>query len=91
MESLALVVALLFISALLGGPIALALTYLPLETKKSRLFRRAIVTLFAGWGALTALQFAIANVTVFVRIMGAAGVAVSAFALKREYGTKTEN
>ncbi len=85
MESLAVLVTILLISATLSGPIALALTYLRVASKKGRIAKRFGVTLFALWGALTALQFAISNLAIFPRIMGLVGVAISIFALKREF------
>lgn len=91
MESLALIVAILFASALLGGPIALALTFLRLKRKRNRLIKRFGVTLFATWGGLTALQFAIANVPIFPRLIGVAGLVFSILALKREFAPKPED
>lgn len=85
MESLALLVTVLLISATLCGPIALALTYLTSKTTRGKVVKRISVVILALWGALTALQFAISNLSVFPRIMGLTGVLISIYALKREF------
>ena len=85
MESLALLVTILLLSALLSGPIAYALTYVRVRSRNGHLARRMSVTLLALWGAITALQFAISNLSFFPRIMGVAGVVISLMALKREF------
>ncbi|MBI3428986.1 MAG: hypothetical protein HY050_02800 [Actinobacteria bacterium] len=90
MESLAVLVTVLLISATLSGPIALALTYLRVKSKSGKFAKRTFITLFAMWGALTALQFAISNLSFFPRIMGVAGVSLSIYALKREFFTRSE-
>ena len=91
MESLAVLVTILLLSAILSGPIALALTYLSAKTKRGRVVKRFAVTLFALWGAITSLQFAISGLSLFPQIMGITGVAVSIFALKREFIRRVKN
>ena len=86
MESLAAVVAFLFITALLSGPIALALTHKKVHSRKGRLVRRSFITMFALWGTMNGVQFALANVPVFARLIGVMSVVTSAFAFKREFG-----
>ena len=86
MESLAAVVAFLFITALLSGPIALALTHKNVVSRKGRLVRRSFVTMFALWGTLNGVQFALANIPVFPRLIGIMSVITSALAFKREFG-----
>lgn len=89
MESLAVLVTILLLSAVLSGPIAYGLTYARVHSRNGFLARRLGVTLFALWGAMTAVQFAISNLALFPRIMGVAGVLISLLALKREYRTRT--
>ena len=91
MESLALLVMILLLSAILSGPIAYGLTYVRVHSRKWFFARRIGVVLLALWGALTALQFAISNLAPFPRIMGVAGVAISLLALKREFKVHTLN
>jgi hypothetical protein len=91
MESLAVLVTILLLSAVLSGPTAYGLTYIRVHSRNGFLARRLGVTLLAFWGALTALQFAISTLTLFPRIMGVAGVVISLLALKREFKTRTLN
>jgi hypothetical protein len=86
MESLAAVVAFLFITALLSGPIALTLTYKNVHSRKGRLVRRSFVTMFALWGTMNGIQFTLANIPVFARLIGVMSVVTSGFAFKREFG-----
>lgn len=86
MESLALVVAILFLSAIFCGPIALGLTYLHVRSKNGERLRRIAVGLFALGGSLTSLQFALAAVPLFPRLIGVAGLVISIIAVKKEFG-----
>ncbi|MCX6430063.1 MAG: hypothetical protein NTX12_03680 [Actinobacteria bacterium] len=85
MESLAALVAFLFITALLSGPIALALTYKVIRTQKGRLVRRSFITMFALWGTLNGVQFALSNIPAFARLIGLMSIITSGFAFKREF------
>ena len=85
MESLALIVAILFVTAILSGPIALGLTYIHAQTARGRKFLRVFISLFGIWGVLNGLQFAIANVPIFPRLIGLMSVITSVFAIKREF------
>lgn len=91
MESLAVLVTILLLSAVLSGPIAYGLTYVRVHSRNGFLAKRLGVTLFALWGAITAMQFAISNLALFPRIMGVAGVVISLLALKREFKARTLN
>lgn len=86
MESLAFLVAILFLTALISGPIALGLTFLKPATSRGYKIRRVLVTLFAIWGVLNGMQFAIAAVPVFPRLVGVMSVATAVYAAKREFG-----
>ncbi|MDP1721472.1 MAG: hypothetical protein Q8L08_10845 [Candidatus Nanopelagicaceae bacterium] len=85
MESLAVLVMILLLSAVLCGPIAYALTRVQVHSKKSALAKRMAVTLLALWGALAGFQFAISNLGFFPRVMGVVGVTISVLAVKREF------
>jgi uncharacterized membrane protein len=89
MESLAAVVAFLFITALLSGPIALGLSYKKLLSRKARLIRRSIVTMFALWGSMNGVQFTLAHIPLFARLIGVMSIVTSALAFKREFGTNS--
>lgn len=91
MESLAVLVAILLLSAVLSGPTAYGLTHVRVHSRNGFLARRLSVTLLALWGAITAAQFAISTLALFPRIMGVAGIMISLLALKREFKTRTLN
>ena len=86
MESLAWIVAFLFLTALISGPIALGLTFLQTTTLKGRRNRRIIITVFGIWGILNGIQFVLASLPVFPRLIGVMSVVTAAFAIKREFG-----
>lgn len=86
MESLALLVAFLLLSTLLSGPIALGLTYLRVRSKNGERMRKIAVALFSLWGSMSGVQFALSAFPLFVRLFGGVGVAVSLFAVKKEFG-----
>lgn len=87
MESLAVLVTILLLSAVLCGPIAYALTRVPVETRKGALVKRMAITLLALWGALAGFQFAISDLGFFPRVMGVVGVTISVLAVKKEFTT----
>lgn len=86
MESLALVVAILFLTALISGPIALGLTYLRPKKLRGRRIKRIIITIFGVWGILNGIQFILASLPIFPRLVGVMSVLTAALALKREFG-----
>lgn len=86
MESLAFVVAILFLTALISGPIALGLTFLRTKTMRGRRIKRVIVTIFGIWGVLNGIQFILASLPILPRLVGVMSVLTAAFAIKREFG-----
>jgi hypothetical protein len=86
MESLAWIVAILFFTALISGPIAIGLTFLVPKTLRGRKVRRLLVSLFSIWGILNGIQFALAAVPTFPRLVGLMSVVTAGFAIKREFG-----
>jgi hypothetical protein len=84
MKSLAVLVAILFLTAIFGGPIALGLSYFNVTSRRGRLIRRIAIFTLSLWTILTGLQFLIANVPVFVRFIGIAGMTFAGVAIFRE-------
>ena len=82
MESLALLATLIISLTVLGGPISLAITFLP-----QRLLPLAVIKVFAFLIALIAVFFGIALVisvdSIGARIMGSFGVITAATAIYR--------
>jgi len=84
MKSLAVLVAILFLTSIFGGPIALGLSYFHVTSRRGRLIRRIAIFTLSLWTILTGLQFLIANVPVFVRFIGIAGMTFAGVAIFRE-------
>ena len=82
MESLALLATLIISLTVLGGPIALALTFLP-----KRLFPIAVIKILASLIAVIAIFFGISLIvsvnSIGARIMGSFGVITAATAIYR--------
>ena len=86
MESLALVAAIVLFSALLGGPVAYLLTFLPSKPRKLRIARTIAVVLLSLIGLLFGFQLVIASgVPLIPRLIGFIGVSSSILALLYEF------
>ena len=90
MESLAILVALILAIALLSGPTALFLTWLPVLNRESTskiaaLIRRILVTFLVVIGSLMSFNLFIANVGFAASLMAIIGSVTAFFAVKREY------
>ena len=86
MESLALVAAIVLFSALLGGPVAYLLTFLPSKPRKLRIARTIAVVLLSLIGLLFGFQLVIASgVPLIPRLIGFVGVSSSILALLYEF------
>jgi len=91
MESLALLVGILFLCALSGGPISYLLTRISINQsndrkyKVARALRAGFVLFFALIGIVAGVQIAINTTPIFVRLICLSGVAISILALKRQF------
>jgi hypothetical protein len=91
MESLAMLVVILFSIVIFTGPAGFLLTSKTLwEYSKSRkvfwIFRRVLVSIFSMIGIAISLRgFVFTEIPVGPKIVALAGVALNVFALKREY------
>ncbi len=86
MESLALLAIVVLFTALIGGPVAFLLTYLPDQPKRLRVSRTIAVAILSLIGLLFGFQLVIAgSVPLVPRIIGIIGVASSATALLYEF------
>ena len=96
MESLAIVVAILFLIALLAGPLSIALSSQfvksRLETKASlaivilNLLRKFVHLIFVAFGNLIGVQFLfIAGLPLFPRLVGVFSIVTCYIGLRREY------
>ena len=86
MESLALLAIIVLFTALIGGPVAFLLTYLPDQPKRLRVSRTIAVVILSLIGLLFGFQLVMAgSVPLAPRIIGIIGVASSATALLYEF------
>jgi heme-degrading monooxygenase HmoA len=86
MESLALLAIVVLFTALIGGPVAFLLTYLPDQPKRVRLSRTIAVVILSLIGLLFGFQLVIAgSVPLVPKIIGLIGVTSSATALLYEF------
>jgi len=86
MESLALLAIVVLFTALIGGPVAFLLTYLPDQPKRVRVSRTIAVVILSLIGLLFGFQLVMAgSVPLVPRIIGIIGVASSATALLYEF------
>ena len=86
MESLALVAVIVLFTSLVGGPVAILLTFLPDTPKKIRVFRTIAVILLSLIGLLFGFQLAIASsVPLLPRLIGFISVGTSIAALLYEF------
>ena len=86
MESLALVAMVVLLTAFIGGPTALMLTFLPDQPKPLRIARTFFVIVLSLVGILFGYQLVIgSSIPLFPRLIGATGLATSILALLYEF------
>ena len=91
MESLALLVGILFLCALCGGPISFLITRIKVnqglkrQYKIARAFQSLFVLFFALIVIVAGVGIAINATPIFVRLICLSGVAISILALKRQF------
>ncbi|MFM8448190.1 MAG: hypothetical protein ACKN92_08550, partial [Candidatus Nanopelagicaceae bacterium] len=78
MESLALLVVMVLFTSIVGGPVAILLTYLPNKPKHLRVFRTIAVIILSLVGILFGIQLALSSgVPAFPRLIGFISVITS--------------
>jgi NAD/NADP transhydrogenase beta subunit len=86
MESLALVVVIVLFTSVVGGPVAILLTFLPNKPTILRVFRTIAVLLLSLVGILFGVQLALSSgVPAFPRLIGFISVITSVTALLFEF------
>jgi len=85
MYSLAILVAILFIIAILGGPIAFALTYIPGQSTVRKIVRRVPILILTFMSLVICSQLLIAAVPLMGKTVGIFGLVTDYFALRREF------
>jgi len=86
LESLALFAAIILFTSLVGGPVAILLTFLPDQPKSIRVFRTIAVLLLALMGIFFGAQLAlVSSIPPFPRLIGIFGLVTSIAALLYEF------
>ena len=86
MESLALMVVVIMLTSILGGPVAILLTYLPDRPRHIRIFRTISVVILSLIGILFGYQLALgSSIPAFPRLIGFSSVITSISALLFEF------
>jgi heme-degrading monooxygenase HmoA len=86
LESLALFAAIILFTSLVGGPVAILLTFLPDKPKSVRVFRTIAVVLLALMGIFFGAQLAlVSGIPPFPRLIGIFGLVTSIAALLYEF------
>jgi heme-degrading monooxygenase HmoA len=86
LESLALFAAIILFTSLVGGPVAILLTFLPDKPKSVRVFRTIAVVLLALMGIFFGAQLAlVSSIPPFPRLIGIFGLVTSIAALLYEF------
>ncbi len=86
MKSLAILVALLLVSSLLSGPIALALTRVRTDSRNLNIIRRMAIGLLALWGTLCGVQFTLAHAPLVIHLIGIFSAGISLYTVRIEFG-----
>mgnify|MGYP000129548205 CR=1 FL=1 len=85
MESLAIIVAIIFMIAILGGPIAFVLTYIPGETLLAKVFRRIPILIIIFLSILVCTQLIFSPIPLMGKTVGIFGLVTDYFAIRREF------
>ena len=85
MESLAIIVAIIFMIALLGGPTAYVLTYIPGETLLAKIFRRIPILIITFLSIIVCTQLIFAAIPIIGKTVGIFGLVTDYFAIRREF------
>lgn len=85
MQSMALLVAIIFIIAILGGPIAFAFTYIPGDSLMRKILRRVPILILTFMSLVVCSQLLISAVPLMGKAVGVFGIATDYFALRREF------
>ena len=85
MYSLAVLVVIIFLIALLGGPIATALTFIPGTTTVKIILRRIPILILTFMSFVVCTQLILAAVPLMGKVVGIFGLVSDYFALRREF------
>ena len=85
MESLALLVTIIFIVLILSGPLAIGLTFIKTTKRSTNTLRRVFICQFSAIGIGLGVMLLLQGIAIGAKLMALFAIAASAFALKREF------
>ena len=88
MESLALLVTIIFIVLILSGPLAIALTFVKTTKRWANILKRIFICQFSAIGIGLGVMLLLQGIPVGTKLLALSAIAVSAYALKREFKRK---
>ena len=88
MESLALLVTIIFIVLILSGPLAIGLTFVKTTKRWANILKRIFICQFSAIGIGLGVMLLLQGIPVGTKLLALSAIAVSAYALKREFKRK---
>jgi len=85
MESLALLVSIIFVVLILSGPLAIGLTFVKTTKRSTNTLRRVFICQFSAIGIGLGVMLLLQGIAIGAKLMALFAIAASAFALKREF------
>ena len=85
MESLALLVSIIFVVLILSGPLAIGLTFIKTTKRSTNTLRRVFICQFSAIGIGLGVMLLLQGIAIGAKLMALFAIAASAFALKREF------
>jgi hypothetical protein len=88
MESLALLVVIIFLVLILSGPLAIGLTFIKTTKRSTNTLRRVFICQFSAIGIGLGVMLLLQGIAIGAKLMALFAIAASAYALKREFKRK---
>ena len=88
MESLALLVIIIFLVLILSGPLAIGLTFIKTTKRLTNTLRRVFICQFSAIGIGLGVMLLLQGIAIGAKLMALFAIAASAYALKREFKRK---
>ena len=88
MESLALLVTIIFVVLILSGPLAIGLTFVKTTKRWANILKRIFICQFSAIGIGLGVMLLLQGIPVGTKLLALSAIAVSAYALKREFKRK---
>ena len=88
MESLALLVTIIFVVLILSGPLAIALTFVKTTKRWANILKRIFICQFSAIGIGLGVMLLLQGIPVGTKLLALSAIAVSAYALRREFKRK---